>query len=179
MEQQSIRLICNPFLMIASFMVTICITLLAAGVIFLVGVDGIMSSPEQILPGQIAFGVLLAGFIIAIVASSPRISTVVTLSRNAVTYKAFFCKPKTYPYKHYPYIYKASYFHSNIIGVGYQVVFIIFSSKLLSKEECLNANTLSPSDDLIKIRYSKITYQKLYNILPVSHQIKLSKAFDS
>ena len=90
-----------------------------------------------------------------------------------------YMKPGVYkrtlrPYKYYPYVSKAWYWHGSPIGAGKNVDYIVISHRRLRDEEIRNINSIVPGADVIKIRYSDRTFQKLTAILPPDMQRRLS-----
>ena len=64
--------------------------------------------------------------------------------------------------------------HGKYLHLAYWRDYIIFSNRRLSEKELLQINNVAPSSELIKIKNSEKTYNKLIAILP-QHQ-KMSVA---
>ena len=174
---KKVRIICNLSLSIQAAIATLIITISCITMIILCGKNGIVDPPEDSLSVQIIWAVLLVGFYIGIFLSLPRLYSAITLSNEGITFKTLFHKSTLQSYNYYPYVYSAKYFHGNIAHIGHWVDFIVISHSPLTKEQLLQANHLSNSKDLIKIKFSQKTYEKLYDIFPSSHQNKLERAF--
>ena len=70
-------------------------------------------------------------------------------------------KPTTKQYSQFFYIKRGRYYHR---GIWWE--FIVFTNKYLSPEELNQINNVACGENLIKIKYSDRTYQKLCEILP-------------
>ena len=94
-----------------------------------------------------------------------------------IEYKQPFKKKTMKSYDYYPYIYRASYYHGSLIGIGYRPNYIVFSQRRLSSNELKNINQVAISDKVIKIKYSKNVYNKLMHVLPKCKKVELSICF--
>ena len=95
-----------------------------------------------------------------------------SISENGVEYRALLRRKKVRSFSEYPYWYHGKYFH------GYRYIdFIVLSNKRLSTKELWQINQVAPSADLLKIRYTPKTYQKLMEILPEKQKLQLRGAF--
>ena len=77
------------------------------------------------------------------------------------------------PYRDYAYVYKARYWHGSPIGVGKYVNYIVISNRWIKDAQLNSINELPTSADVIKIKYSKKTYQQLMDTVPSKMAYKL------
>ena len=95
-----------------------------------------------------------------------------TISEKGVEYRALFRKKQVRSFSEYAYWYHGKYFH------GYRYIdFIVLSNKRLSTKELWQINQVAPSANLLKIRYTPKTFQKLTEILPEKQRLQLRGAF--
>lgn len=128
---------------------------------------------KDIIGSLCVFGTLAVLSILVAVWVSPRWYTRITLLQESVIIKTALKHPIKRPYKYYQYVYKAWYWHGSPIGIGKNVDYIVISHRRLREEELESINQLAPGSDVLKIRYSPKTYQKLMEILPREMQYKL------
>ena len=127
---------------------------------------------QDIIGSLCVFGTLAVLSILVAVLVSPRWYTKITFLKESVFIKTALKRPIKRSYQYYQYVYKAWYWHGSLIGIG-KTDYIVISHRRISDEELGAINQLSPSSDVLKVRYSAKTYQKLMIILPPEMQYKL------
>ena len=127
--------------------------------------------------GQWFFGVLLFLLYISTALVAPRWWIFITLSENGIKYKAAFHKSVVNPYSAYRYIYRGTYWHGSLFGVGYRPQYLVLSQRRLKSDELAQINNVMPSDKVIKIRFSKRLLRKLKDMLPACYYQQIEKAF--
>ena len=101
----------------------------------------------------------------------------ITFDQNGILYKPLFRKGVWLKYCNFPRIQHAYYMHGNIIA-AYKVNYFVFSNRRLSNEELTHINGVTPSSNLIKIRYTQKNYKKLIEALPSSVAIDVKRIHD-
>lgn len=128
---------------------------------------------QPCIPAAIACIVMGLGTPIVVVIEPHRTGFVwLNLSEHGIEYCALFRRKKVRSYSEYPYWSRGRYLHIAVV-----VEFIVISKRKLNTRELYQINQVMPSADLIKIRYTKKTYQKLMKILPKEQQLQLQKIF--
>lgn len=133
----------------------------------------IIGEREDVIGVSCIFGTLAVLSILVAIIASPRWYTRITFLPESVIIKTALKHPVERQYKYYQYVYKAWYWHGSPIGVGKNIDYIVISHRRLRDEELGSINQPAPSNDVLKIRYSARTYQKLMKILPAEMQYKL------
>ena len=98
--------------------------------------------------------------------------------REGLLYKPLFRKGKMIDYAHYPRIQYAYYMHGNLFA-AYRVHFFVFTNRRLSNDELAHINAVAPSEDLIKIRYTRRNYEKLLAALPRSIAASVRRIYET
>lgn len=97
-----------------------------------------------------------------------------TFTADGVRIKIPFKKATVKPYKEFPYVHMAAYRHSGPGGaLGTWRKFIVFTNRRLRDWEEYEINNVSCDENLIKVKYSEKTCQKLSAILPQYHRTRL------
>ena len=123
---------------------------------FLVGVE--IAGCLAILPMHLIV-------VITMCCITPRWCLLITFDEEGVTYRPLFRKGVRMKYSDYPRIQYAYYMHGNGV-VAYKVHFFVLTDRRLSSDESSHINDVAPAQNLIKIRYTRKTYQKLVAALP-------------
>ncbi len=132
---------------------------------FLVGVE---------IAGCLAILAMILFMVIVMCCITPRWFLLITFDENGVTYRPLFRKGIQMKYSDYPRIQYAYYMHGNGVA-AYKVHFFVLTDRRLSYAESSHINDVAPAQNLIKIRYTRKTYQKLISVLPptISFEIEL------
>lgn len=172
------RFLCDRLLFVSGLALTVLMSILSIcfGVGSLTGWVPTESHGDAVGVAVVFFLMLLL-FYIAIVMSLPRIATIVEFTPESVTLWIPLQKRITHPYKHYAHIYRGTYFHGNIFGMGFEVSYIVFSASYLKNEILNQVNQLGNAPDAFKIRYNKRTMKKLESVLPLRQCVELKNAF--
>lgn len=117
---------------------------------------------------RIVFGVMFVLLCVSAAFTAPRWWIFITLSENEIRYKAAFHKPASHPYAAYRYVYRGTYWHGSLVGVGFRPRYLILSQRKMTTEELTQINHVMPSEKVIKLRYSGRVHRKLSRILPES-----------
>ena len=88
--------------------------------------------------------------ILAIVLCSPTWCTIYVFGEDGINVITGFSKNQKIPYSRYKFSYCGYYLH-----MGFKVWYIILSRKFIKEDHLKSVNQLSPSKDLLKIRFSK------------------------
>lgn len=120
--------------------------------------------------------VFIAFFIVGLivwVSNWPQWFASIVLDENSITTK---CGKETYKesYLKYPYVYLGDYYHR-----GLRPCFIVLAKNELSEYSLTGMNQVPISDKIIKIRYSKKTYETLMEILPEPHRSKVKDVVEN
>lgn len=126
-----------------------------------------------IIPASIGGLVLCAGAIISFILLAKQMCIRIIFSESSLTIHPLFSKRYQKDYKHYQYVYKASYWHGSPIGIGIIKDYIVISHRRLNDAELCNINQVAGSTDIIKIKYSPKTYRTLMDTLPREMAYKL------
>lgn len=118
---------------------------------------------------RLLFTVPLIGFLVSIVASSPRYLCVLSFSTDAIVIWIPFHRSKMYSYKQFRNIYCGQYFHGNVLGIGKTIYYILISQRQYSQNELKHVNQISNSDVTVKIRFTSRNYNILKAIIPFEH----------
>ena len=120
---------------------------------------------------EIFWGIIICGTIeLLMVGASllalPQWYTKITFTEDSIQVKRAFHKPICHPYKHYSYVYRATYWHGSPLGIGYYPQFLVFSRRSMRQVELENINQVYEADKIIKLRITKRRYKKLNAVLP-------------
>lgn len=163
------RIMCDCTLFVAAIIVSLIYSISILVAMFFLVNEGSVAEPSEVIPIRLLFGVMLVGFLAAVIVSSPRYLCVLTLSKETITVWIPFHRQKTYNYKQFRYVYCGGYFHGNIVGMGKNVWYIVVSQRYLSEKELKQINNVPNSEEVVKVRYSQKNYNKLNAILPTGH----------
>lgn len=89
----------------------------------------------------------------------------ITIDHAGLYYRPLFRKGAYISYANYPRVQHAYYIHGNYF-LSYKVHFFVLTNRRLNDRELAHINNVSPSPDLLKIRYCKRTYDKIISALP-------------
>lgn len=154
------KVLADPMLACIASILIICFTGLS--LLFLWALICTISPSAEDRELEIAFCVtMILGAVIVSLLLVLRGYVSYVFSAKEIMICAPFRKPTTKPYWQFPYIERARYRH---IGIWRE--FIVFTSKHLTIEELNHINNVACGENLIKVRYSDRTYQKLCAVLP-------------
>jgi len=173
---KKIRMVSDWVLLVAVIVSTSLIAIITFWTMFAVVHEGTVSDFSEMIQIRVFFGMLLVGYLIAVVATAPRFLCVIVLSEAAITVWIPFHRKKTFSYKDFRNVYCGKYFHGNIAGIGRHIWYIIITQKHLSRSELTKVNQIPNSEDVVKIRYSRKNCEKLQAILPPGHIRQLESA---
>ena len=108
---------------------------------------------------------------------SERWCLMIVLDADGILYKPLFRRGQRLKYSNYPCVQYAFYMHRNLLG-AYKVHFFVMTNKRLSSEELSHINEVTPSIDLLKIRYTRRNYRKLVGALPPSIASEIEGIYD-
>jgi hypothetical protein len=175
-KMKRIHMLSDWPLLIGVVITVVVFTVMMLWTVFVIVNEATVTDATQLVPIRFFFGLLLAGFLIAIVTSSSRFLCVISLTHMAITIRIPFCKKKEFSYNKFRYLYSGGYFHTNLAGLGFKVWYIVIAQRQLSIHELNQLNRISNSQDIVKVRYSRRNYKKLKAILPPSLVQQLEKA---
>ena len=135
---------------------------------------GIVLAKQTAYIWLICLGVLT----IAYACTTDRWCLCIEFYREGLLYKPLFRKGKMIDYAHYPRIQYAYYMHGNLFA-AYRVHFFVFTNRRLSNDELAHINAVAPSEDLIKIRYTRRNYEKLLAALPESIAARVRRIYET
>lgn len=164
-EMKKIRLISDPLTLYMAITMIVAHAIATVYAISLIREDTVTNSAD-ILPIRLSFVFLFCALFIVTVIVSPRYLCLITLSETVITIWVPFRRKRSFTYKQFRNIYCGGYFHGNIAGVGRIVWYFVLSQRHLSTEELNQINLVPNSEEVVKIRYSRKTYEKLRMILP-------------
>ena len=124
-------------------------------------------------------GVIVIGFVLQIILTlilvlvGPQWFVRLIFLPTGIQMKPAWKKATERPYKYYAYVNRAWYRHGTPVGIGKTKEYIVFSHGRMNEEELHAINRVKSSENVIKIRYSQKTYQRLMDILPREMQYKL------
>lgn len=168
-----IKFWCYPELSILSVFFIVAVT---AGVTW---VNVFVENQKDVIGIRIVMSSLYVVIIIIMVFLSPQAFSRVIFTEKGILFKGLFRKGILYPYKKYRYVYLGQYFHGNMFGQGAVVKFIIFSQLNIATKYLYEANIIENSADIIKIRYSRKRYERIYTVVPELQKKKLKATFGS
>lgn len=171
MNKDRVKIIAFPELFIGGIIYITIFSAVCLSMIILFGYEGIADEPIKC---QILFGTLLIAHLITCLLCMKRWFIIMVLTREGIEYYTLFRKPVKKTYNNFPYIYIAEYRHGTLIGIGNKMKFVVFSSRRLTDHERTHINMVAPTEDLLKIRYRKKRYEKLYNAVPNNVKIRLA-----
>lgn len=119
---------------------------------------------------------ILLGFLAA-ACITERWCLLVTFSSEGVEYKPLFRKGTRFGYDHYPRVQYAYYMHGNVFA-AYKVHFFVMTNKRLDNTELSHINLVDPNTDLIRIRYTPKTYQRLLEALPPTLAFEVERIYE-
>ena len=137
-----------------------------------------MTLPAFFIPDAFAAGMAIMGMNLIVVIDlcciTPRWCLLITFDEGGVTYRPLFRKGVRMKYSDFPRIQYAYYMHGNGVA-AYRVHFFVLTDRRLDYVESSHINDVAPAENLIKIRYTRKTYQKLMDVLPptTSFEIEL------
>lgn len=99
-----------------------------------------------------------------------------TFMEKGISYKPLLRKETLLDYKNLPRVQYACYMHGNIFA-AYRVHFFVLTNRRLDSEELTHINEAAPGKDLIRIRYTRKTYQKLLDALPASKAAEIKAIY--
>jgi hypothetical protein len=135
-------------------------------IIWVVGIDGVVANPAEILPIQIGAFVLCLIYSVAAASACARSICVLTLTKEFVHLWMPFRRKLRLPYSKFKYIYHGSYFHGNIIMQGSFVHYIVFSQDKISSDMLSHVNHLNNSQSTFKVQFTRRKFSLLCKILP-------------
>jgi len=117
--------------------------------------------------------------ILILVLEARKWAALIRVTEYGIEYKQFLHKKTKKNFEEFRYITKAyrqrsPYSHSKQLSKK----FIVISNRGLNETEIHCLTNVPNSSDLVKIEYSKKTYQKLLDILPESHKTQLIEQFE-
>lgn len=170
------RIFCDPALLLAVIVLAVVSSIAGVGTMFGIVHEGSVATPSKMIAIRIMFGVLLLGLWLSLIFSSPRYLCVLTLSNTTITVWTPFKKREDLSYTQFRFVYCGKYFHGNIAGMGRDVWYIVIAQRQLSANELNAINLIPNSKEVVKIRYSEKTVNKIKSILPVNLISQLDRA---
>ena len=117
--------------------------------------------------------VLWLSLVVTALCITDRWCVLISVDQEGLYYRPLFRKGIFIKYKQLPRIQYAYYKHGNRF-FSCKIHFFVLTNRRLDEWELYHINEVSPGRDLIKIRYSKGSYEKLISVLPagVSEKVK-------
>lgn len=125
--------------------------------------------PDKSLIYYLLWGSCWATLPIVVIADPSRYVVWYRFSQDGIEYHTLFRRKKMLPYSNYPYVLHGKYLH----GV-YWRHYIIFTDRRIKNAELSQINHVAPSDQLIKVQYSKKVLVSLVAVLPEKPRASLT-----
>ncbi len=178
-RNRTIRLIADPFILLMAMILLLVFLAFTAWIVIFTELE--LLSTESKIGLELTFVIPTIIYIGTLIFISPQWSTIIILSREGIQCCALFRKRQFFQYDNFPLIYRTSYYHGamGVPSLGSEVVYIVLSSRRLNNVEQGNINQVKNLDGCIKIKYSRIRYEKLLTILPQEKSSQLKAVFSA
>lgn len=178
-RDHTIRLLADPFIFLMAMILLFVFIAFTAWIVLFTELE--LISTESKIGLELTFVIPTMIYIGTLISISPQWSTIIILSREGIQCCALFRKRQFFHYDNFPLIYRTSYYHGavGVSSLGSEVIYIVLSSRRLNNAEKENINQVKNLDGCIKIKYSRIRYEKLLTILPQAKSSQLKAVFSA
>lgn len=175
-----VRILANPSLFFGGLLSIIIIVTLSATTLLLLQQNIIRcaTDKDRILT-QLFIGMWAVIYLVGVILCAPQWFASIVFDKERIYVFIPFRKRILYEYKNFSHVYKATYWHGSLFGVGYHPQFFVLSQRRMTTDELQNVNHVPISDKVVKIRHTEHMHRKLCTILPEYHKGQLNKLFEN
>lgn len=173
-----IRILANPGLFFGGLLSIVIIVALSGTTLFLLQQNIIRcaTDKDRIL-SQLFISMWVVIYLIGVIFCAPQWFASIVFDKKCIFVCTPFRKRMLYEYKDFSHIYKATYWHRSLFGIGYHPRFFVLSQRRMTTDELQRINHVPISNKVVKIRYTGRMHRKLCTILPEYHKSQLNKLF--